>query len=113
MTHAVRSHAVGYVSPPFVDYFVGLDLGRVSDFTALAVLERTAVSPGAYRYDVTALQRSQRGSLYPQIVEATRKTVGDPALRPRREYPQSADGPARLEWAPLPSLVVDATGAGA
>src|SRR5262245_43983021 len=54
------------------EYFIGLDLGRTQDFTALAVLERRAVaSPGAKpEYALRRLQRFPLGTAYTQIVPA-------------------------------------------
>jgi len=101
-----------YVQPPFVDYFIGVDLGKVSDYTALAVLERREAPGGRHRYDVRTLQRGELGIPYPRVVEAVGRLVSDPVFRPRRHYPASAAGPERLEWAPPPTLVVDATGVG-
>lgn len=101
-----------YVEPPFVDFFIGLDLGKVSDPTALAVLERSEAPGGGRRYDVRTLQRSELGIPYPRVVEAVGRLVADPVFRPRRLYPADANGRERLEWAPFPTLVVDATGVG-
>ncbi len=62
-----------------VDYFVGLDLGKVADFTALAVLERRhppppgrdeprPKTPPKPRHVVSLLRRWPRGTSYPDIV---------------------------------------------
>jgi hypothetical protein len=101
-----------YVQPPFVDYFIGVDLGKVSDYTALAVLERREAPGGGHRYDVTTLQRGELGTPYPRIVEAVGRLVSDPVFRPRRHHPATEAGPERLADAPLPVLIVDATGVG-
>ncbi len=47
-----------------VRFFVGLDLGQASDYTALAVLERSSERI----YDVRKLERA-RGTPYPEIVD--------------------------------------------
>jgi hypothetical protein len=78
-----------------VAYFVGLDLGQVNDFTALAVLERPSLHPWGPRpiFDLRHLQRFPLGTPYPQIVQAVRELLLRPALRDA-------------------SLVVDQTGVG-
>jgi hypothetical protein len=87
---------------PFLDYFIGLDLGKVSDYTALAVLERSTGPDGEFRYDVRSLQRGALGTPYPKIVEAVKGLMAGPELRPSRGAPAPPD----------PVLVVDATGVG-
>jgi hypothetical protein len=76
-------------------YYVGLDLGQVSDHTALAVLERL-LDDGAPRteatYGLRHLERMALGTSYPAIV----RDVGDLMTR----LPQGA------------TLVADATGVG-
>lgn len=76
-------------------FFVGLDLGQASDYTALAVLERLA-QPGkteAY-YHVRHLERV-RNVPYPDVVDKTLAMMRSPAL------------------AGTSALVVDQTGVGA
>jgi hypothetical protein len=54
-------------------YFVGLDLGQTSDFSALAVLEQTCdvlKLPRRWRYACRYLERWPLGTPYPQIVDA-------------------------------------------
>src|SRR4051794_26407213 len=99
-----------YAKPPFIDYYIGLDLGKSHDFTAAAVIERSG-PPGDHRYDVVGLQRT-RGKLYPEIISVVQALVANPAFRPAREYPADATGGPRLEWAPPPTLVIDSTGPG-
>jgi hypothetical protein len=83
-------------------YYVGLDLGRQRDFTALAVVERTEqcprgsdpdIAPRIAHYAIRHLHRWPLGTAYTQIVE---------------------DTVAMLDRPPLPGcvLVVDATGVG-
>lgn len=100
-------------------FTVGLDLGQARDYSALAVLEETAVEVGTRvgahaqrspvtgrverwpervpvsepRYAVRHLERFERGTRYPAIVERTRTLLGTDPL-------QGA------------ALVVDATGVG-
>jgi hypothetical protein len=74
------------MSQPAMRYFVGLDLGQVSDFTALAVLER----PVACIEDVLArrrpmyalrhLQRFPLGTPYPAIVQGVVELLGSRLL---------------------------------
>jgi hypothetical protein len=81
------------------EYFCGLDLGQAADYSALAVAERTEGPDTANAnrrvplFAVRHLQRWQRGSSYPEIVEAVRTLAGVPPL-------------------PGCTLVVDATGVG-
>jgi hypothetical protein len=104
------------------EFFVGLDLGQVSDYTAMAIIERTEPSPppaperppigaplplvasapalpvpptGA-RLDVVHLERFPLGTPYPAMVERVAAMMGRPEL--------AEPG--------CPRLVVDATGVG-
>jgi len=84
---------------PLPDYILGLDLGMVKDFTALAVLERRqsypdrgSVAPVTV-YAVRHLKRWTLGTRYPDIVADVAKLVEKPPLV-------------------LPALVVDQTGVG-
>lgn len=74
-------------------FFVGLDLGQSSDYTALSVLDRVAPGNEA-SYQVRHLERV-RGVPYPQIVAKVTEIMRSPALT----------GQA--------ALVVDQTGVGA
>lgn len=80
------------VSPPAEaapqrDLIVGLDLGQAADFTALAVIERTATG-----YTVPALNRT-RGRPYPEVVATVAGYLALPDMAGAR-------------------LVIDATGVG-
>jgi hypothetical protein len=77
------------------DYFVGLDLGQTSDFTALAVLERPAseTSTDQPEYALRHLRRFPLGTAYTDLVPAVAALRG---REPLREAP----------------LVVDQTGVG-
>jgi hypothetical protein len=87
------------VSAPALRYFVGLDLGQMSDFTALAVLERPLLASGAASkarrpaYSVRYLKRWPLGTSYPEVARDVLRL---------------------LEVPPLPgcALVVDETGVG-
>jgi hypothetical protein len=67
------------------DYFLGLDLGQVNDFTALAVVELPAATPQQSAtqepiYYLRHLQRFPLGTPYPAIVGAVAKVVATPPL---------------------------------
>jgi len=75
-----------------VKFFVGLDLGQSSDYTALAVLERVA-GTGGFFYHIRRLERV-RGESYPNVAQKVATLLRSPAL---------AGGAA---------LIVDQTGVG-
>jgi hypothetical protein len=101
------------------DFYVGLDLGQVSDYTAMAIVERTepaaiqSPTPGGLpigmaaparaasrpeaRLDVVHLERFPLGTPYPTMVEHVAAMMGRPEIA------------APTGW---PRLVVDATGVG-
>ncbi len=68
------------------EYFIGLDLGQAQEFTALAVLERTAVGPGAPQhlrrpaYALRHLHRFPLGTPYPEVVATVRTLLKTPPL---------------------------------
>jgi hypothetical protein len=67
------------------DYFVGLDLGQASEYTALAVLERTALqvlpfNQWAWVYAVRYLQRFQLGTPYEQVLRTLQNLTCRPPL---------------------------------
>lgn len=75
------------------DFFIGLDLGQASDYTALVILERIDGEPAAYH--LRHIERPRLGTPYPEIVARVK---------------------ALTATAPLAGhyvLVVDATGVGA
>ena len=87
-------------------HFIGLDLGKSRDYSALAVVERTEVSLGerdpatfelrvARRYRIRYLERVRLGTPYPDVVERVRTVIRLVALQGRC------------------LLVMDATGVGA
>jgi hypothetical protein len=71
------------VSPPTLHYFVGLDLGQVSDFSALAVLERHPAVTLAEKpdYALWHLRRFPLGTPYTEIVPAVAALRGSEPLR--------------------------------
>jgi hypothetical protein len=63
------------------EFFAGLDLGQVHDFSALAIAEITPMSIGeegktVARYDLRHLQRFRLGTDYPDIVAAVAEILG-------------------------------------
>lgn len=78
-------------------YFVGLDLGQASDYTALTILRRRGVRP-EYAFEMGHLHRFPTGTSYPSIVE-------DVCAMLARE-PLCEEGTSK--W-----LAIDATGVGA
>ncbi len=90
---------------PRSNYYLGLDLGRQEDHTALVLVERATVEEGwdqlyfrpktRVEFVVRDLKRLALGTTYTQVVERVRRTLARPEM------------PANVE------LVVDATGLGA
>ena len=78
--------------PPPASYLLGLDLGQASDYTAIAVLEKTHDEPA--RYDCRHLERMKIGTPYPAVAAHVGEMLQSPALRGRT------------------TLVVDNTGVG-
>lgn len=87
-------------------YYVGLDRGKIRDYSALAVVERAEIfldemdwatyeKRQALRYRVKFLQRVQLGTPYPNVVDRVREVVRNGLLSGRC------------------TLVMDATGVGA
>jgi len=87
---------------------LGLDLGQVSDYSALAVLEvQTTVGADAPVYAIRALDR-WRPRRYQQVVERVAEIVS----RLTVAVPVSTPGGGLALVAPAVSLVVDRTGVG-
>jgi hypothetical protein len=88
------------------DYFVGLDLGQLQDYTAVAVIRRdrilaadgepvrSATKYEPYTFTCGYLERHPLGTSYPAIVKAVKALLERPGMGPD------------------PTLVVDATGVG-
>jgi len=79
---------------PVPSFFVGVDLGQASDFTAIAIIQRDHDLPGAI-YRVRHIERT-RGVPYPLIVDRIHSLIHTPELEAGIIY-----------------LVVDKTGVGA
>jgi hypothetical protein len=86
---------VSTLRPPQLDYFVGLDLGKVKDYTALAILERHGEGRTAV-FHARHLERYALGTSYPAIVVAVAALLDRAPFKGRR-----------------PKLAVDETGVGA
>src|SRR4051812_19471713 len=56
-------------APGSVVHVAGLDLGKLSDFTAFAGIRRTTDQSGANRYDVVSLHRWEVGTPYTVIAQ--------------------------------------------
>jgi hypothetical protein len=61
------------------DYVVGLDLGQTTDFTAIAVLERSVRDDAIYR--LRHLQRVHLGTSYTSIIDLVAKLLSTAPLR--------------------------------
>lgn len=72
-------------------YFVGLDLGRTDDFTALAVVERFSCE-NRVQLRLRHLERLAVGTSYPDIVERVREMVQSSALEGQCELAVNAAG---------------------
>jgi hypothetical protein len=89
-----------------VRFFIGLDLGQTSDFTALSVLERQEEGPPLALRQLARV----RGRSYPKVVDDVACVVAKldaHCERPRVEVAAGITMPT-----PLTVLVVDATGVG-
>ncbi|MDQ3255390.1 MAG: hypothetical protein M3R15_16070 [Acidobacteriota bacterium] len=95
---------------PRREYIIGLDLGQMSDYAALALLEMTDTGRDADKpeFDVTYLHRWPIGTPYPKIVEGVAKMLDSPTFCHRR-----IGVPVHLEKVRTPTtLAVDGTGVG-
>lgn len=103
-------------------HYVGLDLGQMKDYTALAVLEVGNPPPGTEHpaYNLRHLERIALHTSYPEIVERVKALMDNPALVTftPRPTPARHDPVAIADWhrcphyEKRPDLVVDATGVG-
>ena len=75
----------------FPEFFLGLDLGQLADFTALTIAtvhhEDIAIVPGLEPkrlpvYNVSHLQRWQLNTPYPQIVRDLKEIMARPEIAP-------------------------------
>jgi len=69
-----------YLTSKEPSHFVGLDLGQVSDYSALVILERRGNTPKDYTFDCKFLKRWELRTPYPKIVEDTVNIVNSPQL---------------------------------
>ena len=60
-------------------HFVGIDLGQTTDYTAIAILERSAAESKPF-FDVRHLHRFPLGTPYPSVVAALRQLLQQPAV---------------------------------
>jgi hypothetical protein len=101
-------------------FTIGVDLGQVSDYTAICILEKY-VQPlrevdengnqkTAVRYEIRHLERPPLGTSYPQIVTNVAALMRSPALIQWIQV-KGHDG-IRTPKCITPSLVVDGTGPG-
>jgi hypothetical protein len=100
-------------------YYLGLDLGQTTDFTALAVLERIPASPTAHEteepaYALRYLRRFPLGTPYTSIVSAVADTAATPPLRGQCILAVDQTGVGRplvemLRKAPVPCGIVPVT----
>lgn len=95
---------------PYPEYYIGVDLGQVSDYTTVAIVERS-VRGTTYHYECLGLMRAALGTSYPAIVERLQAVAISDELRPFRRS-LGRDGRERIERSPDPVCVVDATGVG-
>lgn len=80
-------------TPPAARYYLGVDLGQTADYTALALVQRTAPPPSP-AFDVVGLERLPTGTTYPAVVAHAAERLAMPQLQG------------------CTTLVVDATGVG-
>lgn len=101
--------------PPVPAFFFGLDLGQVSDYSALCLLRRDAAPRLATpRFTLANITRIPLGTSYVRIVGKVAGLVGNPELRPEVEdigawIPGNS---VPVYKAPPPTLVIDGTGVG-
>ncbi len=69
-----------YLNSKEPSHFCGLDLGQVSDYSALVILERRGNTPKDYTFNCKYLKRWELRTSYPQIVEDTVRIVNSPQL---------------------------------
>src|SRR5438552_2088790 len=105
-------------------YFVGLDLGRDGDYSALAIAERHREDDAPATYDIRHLERWRLGTSYATIVaDCVARLDQAPLAATRwevaaaRHYPNGPGGPTvvtELRWVTTPAapLVLDRTGVG-
>ncbi len=103
-----------------MSYYVGLDLGQMQDYTALAVLAVEGEGRPLPAYHVRHLERVELRTPYPAIVERVKGLVEAPELETVEALPETppSNPYEAAVWAHKrgrivrPTLVVDATGVG-
>ncbi len=95
---------------PRREYIIGLDLGQMSYYAALALLEMTDTGRAADHpeFDVTYLHRWKIGTPYPKIVEGVAKMLDNPPFCHERV---GVPFQFCMERQPT-TLAIDATGVG-
>jgi hypothetical protein len=68
----------GYAQKP--QYFIGLDLGRITEVSALAVLQRTGMSKDLYKFECRHLHRWQARTTYEEIAKETHRILRHPDI---------------------------------
>ena len=76
-------------------YILGVDLGQVSDYTALCVAERTALSDEPPLYEVRHLERAPLGTPYPAVVAHVGRLMATPELVDRTKLVADGTGVGR------------------
>lgn len=89
----LRRRAKIAAAPP--RYYMGVDLGQASDYTAIAILKQIGEPPPKAVYHLVHLERPPLRTPYPDIVERIKSLLYNPAIREHDRW-----------------LVVDATGCG-
>ncbi len=111
--------------PKLVSYHVGLDLGKLADFTALAIVEKWPEEPERRKARASSqnrreeqplmllrhLERYPLGTDYRVIAEHVRELMTDPALTVKRQRTNKWHDKVWVETN-HPELVVDSTGVG-
>lgn len=97
------------------NFVMGLDLGQVQDYTALAILERTKGSRDEIHYHLRHLERFKLGTSYVAVVERVKGLLNTQELKNRAELVVDATGVGRpmvnlLEQAGLYPIAVTITG---
>ena len=57
------------------EYFISADLGQVNDYTAITIIERTDTE-----YHLRHIERPERGTSYPKIVDRLKELAESPQL---------------------------------
>ena len=67
------------------EYFIGLDIGQIRDYTAIAIAGRRYVGDKDHGwislYDIVYLERMPLGTAYPKVIDHVANMFEDPRLR--------------------------------